>query len=168
MDIIMSSFYFCSTSATKKDQRLVIAAFPCHEVFVFLNQQFLGVLQVEYQNKTKSPFETHPIHMWTFLTSICFYSVVLAFKVHPKARTGHFAIILKNVLILSGSLSSASLLSILQPRHHFWFLYAIGLYIPLMMAHQHFLKNQVLKVVTRIITSAFLLRDNLNLICGRI
>ena len=164
----MSSFYFCSTSATKKDQRLVIAAFPCHEVFVFLNQQFLGVLQVEYQNKTKSPFETHPIHMWTFLTSICFYSVVLAFKVHPKARTGHFAIILKNVLILSGSLSSASLLSILQPRHHFWFLYAIGLYIPLMMAHQHFLKNQVLKVVTRIITSAFLLRDNLNLICGRI
>ncbi|CAJ1948631.1 unnamed protein product [Sphenostylis stenocarpa] len=34
-----------STSTTKKDQRLVITAFPCHEVFMFLNQHFLGALQ---------------------------------------------------------------------------------------------------------------------------
>ncbi|KOM57676.1 hypothetical protein LR48_Vigan11g070900 [Vigna angularis] len=106
--------------------------------------------------------------MWTFLASICFYSVVLAFKVHLKAPCGHFSIFLENVLIVSGSLSSASLLSIFQPRHHFWFLYAIGLNVPLMLAHQHLLKNLVLNVIARIMTSAFQLRENLNLFFGRI
>ncbi|BAT97648.1 hypothetical protein VIGAN_09115800, partial [Vigna angularis var. angularis] len=42
-----------STSTTKKNKPLVSAAFPCHEVFTFLNQHFLGALQVEYQNKTR-------------------------------------------------------------------------------------------------------------------
>jgi len=135
---------------------------------MFLNQHFLGALQVEYQNKTKSPFETHPFHMWTFLASICFYSVVLAFKIHLKAPCAHFSMFLQNVLIVSGSLSSASLLSIFQPLHHFWFLYAIGLCMPLMLAHQYLLKNLVLKVVAGITTSAFQLRDNLCMVFGRI
>lgn len=158
--------YFFSTSTKKKDQELVIAAFPWHEVFMFLNQQFLGALQVEYQNKTKSPFETHPIHMWTFLTSICFYSVILAFKINIKACSNdHFAFILKHVLLVLGSLSSASLLCIFQPGQHFWFLYVIGIYMPLMLAH-HLLQNQVLKVLGTIMTSASQLRDYLNMFCG--
>ncbi|TKY63668.1 hypothetical protein E2542_SST13547 [Spatholobus suberectus] len=153
-----------STSTTKMDQPLVIAAFPCHEVFMFLNQQFLGALQVEYQNNAKSPFETHPIHMWTFLTSICFYSVVLAFKMNLQARSGNFALILKHVLLVSGLLSSASLLSIFHPRQNFWFLYVIGIYIPVMLAH-HLLKNRLSTTIT---TLAFQLRANLNLFCGRL
>ncbi|RDX86113.1 hypothetical protein CR513_32596, partial [Mucuna pruriens] len=157
-----------STSTIKKDQQLVIAAFPCHEVFMFLNQQFLGVLQVEYQNKAKSLSETHPIPMWTFLTATCFYNVILAFKINLKARSGNFGLILEHVLLVSGSLSSASLLSIFQPHQHFWFLYVtIGIYIALMLVH-HLLKNQVLMVITTRMTSAFQLRANLNLFCGRL
>ncbi|KAL2337574.1 hypothetical protein Fmac_012020 [Flemingia macrophylla] len=155
-----------STSTAKEDQRLVIDAFPCHEVFMFLNQQFLGALQVEYQNKAKSPFEAHPIPMWTFLTCICFYSVVFAFKMHLKARNGYLAFILKHILLVSGSLSSASLLCIFQPHQHFWFLYVIiGLYAPVMLAC-HLLKNQVFKFVGTTMTSACQLRQNLNLFCG--
>ncbi|KAK7390191.1 hypothetical protein VNO78_25490 [Psophocarpus tetragonolobus] len=78
-----------STSSTKKYQLLGFSLFPCHEIFMFLNQQFLGALQVEYQNKSKSPFETHPIHMWTFLTSICLYSDS-CFQNQPKPKSSQW------------------------------------------------------------------------------
>ena len=142
--VLLQLLLFRSTSTTKCDEQ-VIYAMPCHVVFVFLNPQLLGALQVDYQSKNKSPFETHPLHMWIFLTSMCFYSVLLGFKIRMQARSGYFALILNHVLLVSGSLSSASLLSIFQPRLLVWFLCIIGLYVPVIVAH-HLMKTPLLKV----------------------
>ncbi|OIW00964.1 hypothetical protein TanjilG_10042 [Lupinus angustifolius] len=99
---------------TSNDEDLS-SSIPWHSIFIFLDPLLIGVLQVEYQNKKESPFDTYPIQMKTFLTSICIYSTLLGIKIH-RTQTQ----ILSFVLLLSGSLSSASLLAILFQQPLLW------------------------------------------------
>ncbi|KAK4848980.1 hypothetical protein QYF36_019390 [Acer negundo] len=69
--------------------------------FKCLIPMLVGVLQVNSQSKDQSPFETHTSNMWLFVFStLIYYSAVQGSM--PLA-------------IISGSLSSVSLLSVLLP-----------------------------------------------------
>ncbi|KAK1559148.1 hypothetical protein Q3G72_011179 [Acer saccharum] len=37
-------------------------------VFIYVIPLLIGLLQVDYKNKSVSPFDTHPINMWIFFT----------------------------------------------------------------------------------------------------
>ncbi|KAK3195077.1 hypothetical protein Dsin_026387 [Dipteronia sinensis] len=63
----------------------------------------INVVQVKYsEGKDKSPFETHPATMWIFV-----FSTFIYFSAGQRSVT---------VAIISGSLSSVSLVSVLLPR----------------------------------------------------
>lgn len=122
--------------------------FSCHAVFVFLDSILFGVIQAEYQNKSKTPSEAHPLQMRTFITSISIYSFLLCVKfyINPKSTPRRLARgyllyldhILSYLLLVSGSISSVSLLSILifLPPLLLWFLIIIWASLPFLMAPQ--------------------------------
>nr|POE81111.1 hypothetical protein CFP56_38032 [Quercus suber] len=64
------SFHLQLNQASEQD---FISSAPTHVVFVFLIQSLIGLIQVEYQSKSLSPFDTHPIsanhHVATVSTS---------------------------------------------------------------------------------------------------
>ncbi|KAL0007794.1 hypothetical protein SO802_009296, partial [Lithocarpus litseifolius] len=111
------SFHLQLSQASVQD---FISSAPTHVVFVFLIQSLIGLIQVEYQSKSLSPFDTHPISMWTSFGAICIYSLGLATKMEPKARSASYSKVLSHVILISGVLSSASLASTLLPRFIIW------------------------------------------------
>ncbi|CAL0324615.1 unnamed protein product [Lupinus luteus] len=114
-------YYKQERSQTTSNDQVLISSIPWHSTFIFLDPLLIGVLQVEYQNKKESPFDTYPVQMKTFLISICIYSTLLGIKIHTTQTRGGYQIqILSFVLLLSGSLSSASLLSILFQQPLLW------------------------------------------------
>ncbi|KAK4835497.1 hypothetical protein QYF36_010499 [Acer negundo] len=82
----------------------------------------IGVLQVNTEGKDKSPFETHPAQMWVFVFSSVIYFYVAQRSV-PMA-------------IISGSLSSVSLLSVLLPRLLGALIFIPWAFLPLILAYQ--------------------------------
>ncbi|KAK4848291.1 hypothetical protein QYF36_011361 [Acer negundo] len=71
------------------------------ESFKTLIPMLVGVLQVNIQSKDESPFKTHPTNMWVFVFSTFIYYSVAQGSV--------------SLAVVSGSLSSVSLLSVLLP-----------------------------------------------------
>ncbi|KAJ1378317.1 Ribonuclease H-like superfamily [Sesbania bispinosa] len=128
------------SSTTTSNVEDLIPSIPCHAIFVFLDPILLGVLQVDYQNKKESPFDTHQLQMQTFLTAISIYSALLGTKIH----TQHLNQVLSYGLLLSGALSSASLLSILLQRQLLWIVLFIWGSIPLILARDHLLKSEIM------------------------
>ncbi|KAE9610782.1 hypothetical protein Lalb_Chr07g0190261 [Lupinus albus] len=111
---------FCRSQTTSNDE-VLISSIPWHSIFIFLDPLLIGVIQVEYQNKKESPFDSYPIQMKTFLISICIYCTVFGVMIHKTRTRGSYQTqILSFVLLLSGSLSSASLLSILFQQPLLW------------------------------------------------
>ena len=92
-----------------------ISSAPCHEVFIFLITSLIGLIQVDYQSKSLSPFDTHPISMWTSFAAINIFSMGLATKMELQTRSPSDSKILSQVIYISGVLSSASLASTLFP-----------------------------------------------------
>ena len=92
-----------------------ISSAPCHEVFIFLITSLIGLIQVDYQSKSLSPFDTHPISMWTSFAAINIFSMGLAIKMELQTRSPSYSKILSQVIYISGVLSSASLASTLFP-----------------------------------------------------
>ncbi|KAK7390193.1 hypothetical protein VNO78_25493 [Psophocarpus tetragonolobus] len=109
---------------------------PWHAIFVFLDPILLGVMQVEYQNKKESPFDTHPLQKHTFLTAICIYGALLGIKIHTKIHGGYLEEILSYSLLLSGVFSSVSLLSIMLQQQFLWIVLIIWGSIPIILAHR--------------------------------
>ena len=107
---------------------------------MFLDPILLGVMQVEYQNKKESPFETHPLQKNTFLITICIYGALLGIKIHTKTRRDYLEKILSYGLLLSGAFSSLSLLSILMQQKFLWIVLIIWGSIPLILSH-HMLRS---------------------------
>ncbi|KAK7255400.1 hypothetical protein RIF29_28809 [Crotalaria pallida] len=107
-----------------------------HIIFTSMVTLLVSVLQV----KQESPFDTHPVLMQTFLAAISINSAVLGIKIRTQNHTGSYQPqILKLLLLLSGSLSSASLLAILLHRQLFWVLFITWGFVPLIVARE-FLK----------------------------
>ncbi|TQD70193.1 hypothetical protein C1H46_044273 [Malus baccata] len=102
-----------------KNKRLqgFISSMPWHAIFAFLNPLLIGVLQVKCQGATESPFDTHPRHMWIFLSTTLVYCFALAANI--KSRRNCTAIFYSrmsgHIALLTGSLSSVSLVSIFFP-----------------------------------------------------
>ncbi|KAI9157669.1 hypothetical protein LWI28_026019 [Acer negundo] len=82
----------------------------------------IGVLQVNIEGKDKFPFETHPAQMWVFVFSSVIYFYAAQLSV-PMA-------------IISGSLSSVSLLSVLLPRLLGALIFIPWAFLPLILAYQ--------------------------------
>ncbi|CAN6566439.1 unnamed protein product [Malus baccata var. baccata] len=94
-----------------------ISSMPWHAIFAFLNPLLIGVLQVKCQGANVSPFDTHPRVMWIFLSTTLVYC--FAFAVNIKSRrnctTIFYSRMSGHIALLTGSLSSVSLVSIFFP-----------------------------------------------------
>ncbi|KAH1162961.1 hypothetical protein AAZX31_01G124200 [Glycine max] len=134
-------YYNRTSLSTSSIEQEFIPSIPWHAIFVFLDPILIGVMQVEYQNKKESPFDTHPLQKNTFLTAICIYGALLGIKMQTKTRDGFFQEILNYGLLLSGAFSSVSLLSILLKQHHLlWIVLTIWGSIPIVLS-RHMLKS---------------------------
>ncbi|TXG49927.1 hypothetical protein EZV62_025802 [Acer yangbiense] len=117
----------------------------------------LTVIQVNNEGKDKSAFETHPAQMWVFVFSSVIYFSAAQLSV-PMA-------------IISGSLSSVSLLSVLLPRLLGALVFIPWAFVPLILAcqiHEVLIRHACLqlhhKIKTIISTSIEQLRDACRLI----
>lgn len=93
-----------------------VSSMPWHAVFAFLNPLLIGLLQVKFQGTSVSPFDTNPAQFHTFLLATLVYC--LAFATHMKCRRGptNYTSLSGHMALISGSLSSISLVSIFLPR----------------------------------------------------
>ncbi|KAI9079979.1 hypothetical protein K1719_038044 [Acacia pycnantha] len=99
-----------------------LSSIPSHAVFIFLNPLMVDLLQLDYQNKKVSPFETHAPTMWIFFVSTCMHCLGLAFemKIHSLSVGSFFCRIFTNVVLFAGALSSISLASTFLPPPLSW------------------------------------------------
>ncbi|KAK4592996.1 hypothetical protein RGQ29_017222 [Quercus rubra] len=117
-------------SSTLINEQDFISSAPNHVVFNFIIQSLIGLIQVEYQSKSLSPFHTHPISMRTFFAAISIYSMGLLTKMELQTRSPCYSKILGHVILISGVLSSASLASTLLPH-----LLIISVIVPIMLTY---------------------------------
>ncbi|RDX86111.1 hypothetical protein CR513_32594, partial [Mucuna pruriens] len=133
-----------------------IPLIPWHAISMFLVPILLEVMQVEYQNKKESPFDTHPVQKQTFLTAICIYGALLGIKIHTK--TGNLqSRVLSYGLLFSGAFSSLSLLSILLHQQLLWIVFLIWGSIPILLARRT-LKTPLcwmLKTLLKLVSKVF-------------
>ncbi|PON82949.1 hypothetical protein TorRG33x02_212450 [Trema orientale] len=91
---------------------------PWHTVFAFLNPLLIGVLQVKCQGASLSAFDTDPANMYTFLLATLVYCFAFASNLKCRRRrrdwTNH-ALLFDHMALISGSLSSVSLVSVFLP-----------------------------------------------------
>ncbi|KAH7864845.1 hypothetical protein Vadar_034545 [Vaccinium darrowii] len=87
----------------------------CHVVYGFFITTLIGILQLKYQNKKVSPFETHLTPIRTFVATMCIYSLAMVGKIIAKKYSAKCYEIFSHVSILSGALSSVSLATIFLP-----------------------------------------------------
>ncbi|KAJ0053994.1 hypothetical protein Pint_00186 [Pistacia integerrima] len=109
-------------------------------IFLFLIPVMLGLLQVEYQSKNVSPFDTHPINMWVFLAATFIYCAGLATNLeshnHPTTRSK----IISRVILSPGALASVTLASVLVLRLIGWIILCLWTILAIILA-RHLLKH---------------------------
>ncbi|KAH7576291.1 hypothetical protein JRO89_XS01G0028100 [Xanthoceras sorbifolium] len=92
-----------------------------HFVFIHVIPLLIGLLQVDYQSKNASPFDTHPINMWIFFAATAIYCLGLSIKMDSQNHQSTYSqIITGHFILCSGALSSVSLASIFLPRLLGW------------------------------------------------
>ncbi|KAL9373555.1 hypothetical protein Peur_033175 [Populus x canadensis] len=82
-----------------------------HPVFTFIMPVLLNFLELMYQGKDYSPFDTHPINMWIGLTCLLAYCLAYGVEVACSKclRSPVFASIFHRSAVFFGSLSVASI-----------------------------------------------------------
>ncbi|TXG62633.1 hypothetical protein EZV62_009627 [Acer yangbiense] len=90
--------------------------------FNCLIPMLIGVLQVNSQSTDESPFKTHPTNMWVFVFSTFIYYSVAQGSV--------------SMAVISGSLSSVSLLSVLLPRLLEHLIFIAWAFVTIIVAYQ--------------------------------
>uniref|UniRef100_A0A5B7CCL4 Uncharacterized protein n=1 Tax=Davidia involucrata TaxID=16924 RepID=A0A5B7CCL4_DAVIN len=93
------------------------ASNSCHTIFAFILQLLLKFIELKYQGKDNSPFDTHPKTMSVAITSLLMYCLAFDAELRvssiqptfPCGRAVHHS------MVLFKSLSVASLASILFP-----------------------------------------------------
>ncbi|KAI9180215.1 hypothetical protein LWI28_002419 [Acer negundo] len=88
---------------------------PYHAVFGFLIPLLVALLQVNNQGTNKYSFETHQANLWVFLLATFVYCVAFAADIQSKFYSTNYAKLSRFVAVISGSLSSVSLISIFLP-----------------------------------------------------
>ncbi|KAJ0053993.1 hypothetical protein Pint_00187 [Pistacia integerrima] len=111
-----------------------------HAIFLFLMPVMLGLLQVEYQSKNVSPFDTHPINMWGFLAATCIYCVGLATNLELQNHPTTYSKIISRVILSSGALASITLASVLFPWLSGWLILCLWTILPVTLA-RHLLQH---------------------------
>ncbi|KAH7576290.1 hypothetical protein JRO89_XS01G0027900 [Xanthoceras sorbifolium] len=113
-----------------------------HFVFTYVIPLLIGLLQVDYQSKNASPFDTHPINMWIFFAATAIYCLGLSIKMDSQNhQSTYFQIITGHFILFSGALSSVSLASIFLPRLLGWFCLGSWIVLRAMMARH--CRNQI-------------------------
>ncbi|TXG62629.1 hypothetical protein EZV62_009623 [Acer yangbiense] len=88
---------------------------PYHAVFGFLIPLLIALLRVNNQGGKNYSFETHPANLWVFLLATFAYCVAFAADIQSKFYSTKYALLSSCVAVISGSLSSVSLISIFLP-----------------------------------------------------
>ncbi|KAJ0112791.1 hypothetical protein Patl1_00216 [Pistacia atlantica] len=111
-----------------------------HAIFLFLIPVMLGLLQVEYQSKNVSPFDTHPIHMWVFLAATYIYCMGLATNLELQNNPTTYSKIISHVILSLGALASVTLASVLFPWLSGWLILCLWTILPIALA-RHLLRH---------------------------
>ncbi|GMP95097.1 hypothetical protein CsSME_00044273 [Camellia sinensis var. sinensis] len=97
-----------------------------HAVLAFLAPVLLDFIELKFQGKNVSSFETHQKAIWVAIASLILY----CFAYEAKLRLPAYSRVIRRGMVLLGSVSSVSLTSILfsgNGRHVFYLLYALFL-----------------------------------------
>lgn len=125
----------------------------CHVMYVFLISTLIGFLQVLYQNKSVSPFETHPTTIKAFFFTFCVYCSTLVAKSAATHLTIFTLHLLSHFNLISGVISSLSLLTIFLPSWLNKLLISIlGIIIPLFLG-RHVIKSIYRKLCEKTINA---------------
>ena len=89
-----------------------------HAIQAFLVSALLDLLQLKYQGKSASPFETHPITMWVAIASLLLYCLALAYDAEQRFSSTYIPTpthgrVFHGGMALLGWLCSVSLASVL-------------------------------------------------------
>lgn len=111
----------------------------CHAVYAFLITTLIGFIQIMYQNKSLTPFETHPTTIKTFFFTFYVYCSTLVAKIALTHLTSYSQILI-HINLIAGVISSLSLLTIFLPS---WLnkliISILGVFIPLILG-RHMVK----------------------------
>ncbi|KAJ0111537.1 hypothetical protein Patl1_00200 [Pistacia atlantica] len=122
------------------DEQLSISSNPQHTIFLFLIPVMLALLQVEYQSKSVSPFETHPISMSVFLGATFIFCEGLATNWESHNRPATRSKVISCVIPSSGALASVTLAAVLVPRLIGWLILCLWTILPVTLT-RHLLKH---------------------------
>ena len=88
-----------------------------HEVFGFLIPLLVAVLQLQVNNQgtNKYSFETHPANLWVFLLATTVYCFAFVADIKSQYYNTSYAQLYSLLAVISGSLSSVSLISVFLP-----------------------------------------------------
>ncbi|XAR54151.1 hypothetical protein NMG60_11029167 [Bertholletia excelsa] len=88
----------------------------CHLAYGFLVASMLALLQLKYQGKNTSPFDTHPMNIAAFLVTICAYTAALVAElIAAQTRWRRHSAIFGHTAAISAALSTASLGTVFLP-----------------------------------------------------
>ncbi|KAL3497531.1 hypothetical protein ACH5RR_040263 [Cinchona calisaya] len=86
-----------------------------HAIFIFLVSLLLNFLQIKYQGKAESPFETHPKAMFVAIVTLFLYC--LSYDAKVRFSKIHQNVSFVNIsMAIFGPLSLAALSSVLLPE----------------------------------------------------
>ncbi|KAK2650624.1 hypothetical protein Ddye_018113 [Dipteronia dyeriana] len=105
----------CRVAHNCDSEQKFVSWMPYHAVFGFLIPLIIAVLQVNNQGINKYSFETHPANLWVFLLATFVYYVAFAADIQSKFYSTKYGKLSSFVAVISGSLSSVSLVSIFLP-----------------------------------------------------
>ncbi|KAK3195083.1 hypothetical protein Dsin_026393 [Dipteronia sinensis] len=88
---------------------------PYHAVFGFLIPLLIALLQVNDNGGSACYFETHPVNMWVFLLATFAYCIAFVADFQSKFYSTKYAKLSRFIAVISGSLSSVSIISIFLP-----------------------------------------------------
>lgn len=111
----------------------------CHVVYAILITTLIGFIQIMYQNKSLTPFETHPTTIKAFFFTFYVYCSALVAKSTLTHLTSYSQILI-HINLIAGVISSLSLLTIFLPS---WLnkliISILGVFIPLILG-RHMVK----------------------------
>ncbi|KAK2650636.1 hypothetical protein Ddye_018125 [Dipteronia dyeriana] len=113
-------------------------------VFLHINPLLIGLLQVDYQSKKKSPFETHAPNIRLCLLFICL-GLSTKTELQNFHRRNNTQIIIGYITLSSRVLSSIALASIFLPQWLGWLWLGSWTILPIMLA-RHFVNQKKLRI----------------------
>ncbi|ESR33614.1 hypothetical protein CICLE_v10006726mg [Citrus x clementina] len=133
-----------------------VSSSPRHIIFLLIIPLLIGLLQVDYQNKSVSPFDTHPVNMWISFGAAFIYCLGLAINVESKEHQASYSQITSHVILSSGVLASASLASVFFPRLLGWICLTLWTLLPITLGRRlikpmyQWLKYGILKLISQV------------------